>query len=51
VLSRIKLDLIVADAEMLGQGPHASGSGLGPPQLPIGDLIKRDADGGGKIAT
>jgi hypothetical protein len=49
--SRLKQDLIVADAEMLDQAPHMRDAWLGPPQVPISDLIQRDAHGVSKLAA
>ena len=36
---------------MLGWAPHTRDPWLGPPQLPIGDLIQRDAHGVSKLAA
>jgi hypothetical protein len=46
---RPQIDLIVSDAKVLGQDPHASDPRLGLPQLPIGDLVQRDPKGCGKV--
>jgi hypothetical protein len=47
----LQIELIVPDPKVLGQQVESRDRRFGPAQLPLGDLVQRDAEGGGEVGT